>query len=187
MSRYFEIIITGRQLAALVAGVALLIAVAFGLGVAVRWLQPAVPAPHETIAAAPPAPFAVAPPAPVPVATAAPTPEAAPTAAPTATPAPAAVEAEKAKAVAVPTAAASRASGRWVQVAAFAKHEQAEGVKNRVVALGFTPKQAVVEAAGSGKFRVRVGPFPDAESAGRVAARLRAEGFRGAFVVRPGE
>jgi cell division protein FtsN len=74
-----------------------------------------------------------------------------------------------------------------VQVAAFAKHEQAEGVKNRVVALGFTPKQAVVEAAGSGKFRVRVGPFPDGESAGRVAARLRAEGFGGAFVVRPGE
>ncbi len=161
MSRYFEIIITGRQLAALVAGVALLIAVAFGLGVAVRWLQPAAPAPHETIAAPPAAPAAPPP-----------------------------VEPEKAKTHAAPVpaaVAASRAPGRWVQVAAFAKREQAEGVKNRVVALGFTPKQAVVEAAGSGKFRVRVGPFPDGESAGRVAARLRGEGFGGAFVVKPGE
>ncbi|HQT95296.1 MAG: hypothetical protein B7Z61_11520 [Acidobacteria bacterium 37-71-11] len=186
MSRYFEIIITGRQLAALVAGVALLIAVAFGLGVAVRWLQPAAQAPHETIAAPPAAPAAT-PPAPVAVATAAPTPQPAPTVAPTATPAPPPVETEKPKTHVAAPAAAPRAPGRWVQVAAFAKHEQAEGVKNRVVALGFTPKQAVVEAAGSGKFRVRVGPFPDAESAGRVAARLRAEGFRGAFVVRPGE
>lgn len=186
MSRYFEIIITGRQLAALVAGVALLIAVAFGLGVAVRWLQPVAQAPHETIAAPPAAPAAT-PPAPVAVATAAPTPQPAPTVAPTATPAPPPVETEKPKTHVAAPAAAPRAPGRWVQVAAFAKHEQAEGVKNRVVALGFTPKQAVVEAAGSGKFRVRVGPFPDAESAGRVAARLRAEGFRGAFVVRPGE
>ena len=185
MSRYFEIIITGRQLAALVAGVALLIAVAFGLGVGVRWLQPA-PASHETIAAAPTAPAA----APAAVATATPTPEPAPPPAPTAAPAPAPVEPEKAKAgtAATPAAVApSRAPGRWVQVGAFAKREQTEGVKNRVVALGFTPRQAVVQPAGSGKFRVRVGPFPDGESAGRVAARLRAEGFAGAFVVRPGE
>ncbi len=74
-----------------------------------------------------------------------------------------------------------------MQVAAFAKHEQAEGVRNRVIALGFTPRQAAVQPAGGGKFRVRVGPFPDVESAGRVAARLRAEGFGGAFVVKPGE
>ena len=151
MSRYFEIIITGRQLAALVAGVALLIAVAFGLGVAVRWLQPAAPASHETIAAAPPAAPVAAAPAPAAVATPAPTPEPAPTAAPTATPAPPPVETEKPKAQAAPApaaVAASRAPGRWVQVAAFARREQAEGVKNRVVALGFTPKQAVVEARG---------------------------------------
>jgi|NGEPerStandDraft_6_1074524.scaffolds.fasta_scaffold05318_4 cell division protein FtsN len=186
MSRYFEIIITGRQLAALIAGVALLIVVAFGLGVAVRLLQPAA-APHEMIAAAPAAAPVVAPTAPAAVPTVAPTPQPAPTVVPPAPPAPPPVETEKAKTHVAAPAAAPSAPGRWVQVAAFAKHEQAEGVKNRVVALGFTPKQAVVEAAGSGKFRVRVGPFPDGESAGRVAARLRAEGFGGAFVVRPGE
>ncbi len=185
MSRYFEIIITGRQLAALIAGVALLIAVAFGLGLAVRLLHPAAPAPHEMIAAAPAVAPVVAPPAPVAVPTAAPAPPPAPTAAPTATPAPAPVEVARTKAPAA--VAAAPAHGRWVQVAAFAKHEQAEGVRNRVIALGFTPRQVAVQPAGGGKFRVRVGPFPDGESAGRVAARLRAEGFGGAFVVRPGE
>jgi cell division protein FtsN len=74
-----------------------------------------------------------------------------------------------------------------VQVAAFGKRDQAEGVRNRVVALGFTPKQVVVQPAGGGKYRVRVGPFLDGESAGRVTGRLRAEGFSGAFVVKPGE
>ncbi len=186
MSRYFEIIITGRQLAALVAGVALLIAVAFGLGVGVRLLRPAVPVSHETIAAAPAIVPTAAATAPVAVATAAPTPAPPPTVAPAATPAPPPVETEKprAKEAAVP---ASRSSARWVQVAAFGRREQAEGVRNRVVALGFTPRQAVVQPAESGKFRVRVGPFPDGESAARVAARLRAEGFGGAFVARPGE
>jgi cell division protein FtsN len=189
MSRYFEIIITGRQLAALVAGVALLIAVAFGLGVAVRWQEPAAPRSHEIIAGAPAVTLPPAAPAPAAVATVAPTPEPSPTAAPTATPVPPAADAAKAKArAATPVAAvATREAGRWVQVAAFGRREQADGVRNRVVALGFAPRQAVVQSAGGGKFRVRVGPFPDGESAGRVAARLRAEGFGGAFVVRPGE
>ena len=85
--------------------------------------------------------------------------------------------------VAVPPTAVTRAEPRWVQVAALGKREQAEGVRNRVVALGYTPRQVLVQPAAGGKFRVRVGPFPDVESAGRVAARLRAEGFGGAFVV----
>ncbi|MFZ5786097.1 MAG: SPOR domain-containing protein, partial [Acidobacteriota bacterium] len=49
-------------------------------------------------------------------------------------------------------------------------------------ALGFKPSQVVVQAA-EGKFRVRLGPFPDEESARRVASRLQNEGFPGAFVV----
>ena len=182
MNRYFEIIVTGRQLAALVAGVALLVAVAFGLGVGVRLLQPVPEPSHEIIVAPPPAFPTVSPPVPTeppPTPTAAAVPTAVPTAATAGKPKP------QPTATAAPTA--PKAAARWVQVAAFGRKDQADGVRNRVVALGYTPKQVVVQPAGGGKFRVRVGPFPDGESAGRVTARLRAEGFSGAFVVKPGE
>jgi cell division protein FtsN len=219
MSRYFEIIITGRQLAAGVAAVILLLALAFGLGVAVRWFEPTSP-PQEYIAGAPlpptaaPAPTiamsavptgvagtlptsapttpvaqvataASAAPTPVsPVATmepAAPTPAAAakPTRLPAATGAPAAS--------ATPVIAVAKPPERWVQATALSRRDQAEGVRTHVMALGFTAGQVVVQPAPHGKFRVRVGPFPDGESAGRVAARLQAQGFKGAFVVNAGE
>jgi cell division protein FtsN len=176
LPRYFEIIITGRQLAALVVGIALAIAVAFGLGVGVRMMQPAA---HEVavMAAAPTPVWHPTPPA---IPTAVPIQEAVATPPPTAVPPPVATERPKAGPT---TPAAGRAESRWVQVAALGKREQAEGVRNRVVALGYTPRQVLLQPAPGGKFRVRVGPFPDVESAGRVAARLRAEGFGGAFVV----
>jgi cell division protein FtsN len=174
LPRYFEIIITGRQLAALVAGVALAIVVAFGLGVGVRMLQPTV---DEVAAVAPTPMWQPTPPA---IPTAVPTQAAVATPQPTVAPSHVATERPKA----APTAAAAaKVAPRWVQVAALGKREQAEGVRNRVVALGYTPRQVLVQPVDGGKFRVRVGPFPDVESAGRVAARLRAEGFGGAFVV----
>ncbi len=189
MRRYFEIIITGRQLATLVAGVALLVAVAFALGVSVQLLQREAPiAPREIAVAAGPSPgleaAAVSPSAPAP-----PTPEPLPTAVPTATAAPAPAPTERPRSQPSPSAAVpvAKGPGRWVQVAAFGRRDQAEGVRNRVVALGFTPKQVLIQPVSGGKFRVRVGPFPDGESAGRVVARLRAEGFGGAFAVKPGE
>jgi cell division protein FtsN len=171
LPRYFEIIITGRQLAALVAGVALAIVVAFGLGVGVRTLQP-------TVAAVAPTPtWQPTPPA---IPTMVPTPEVATMAIPMSTPT--SVPTERPRAL--PTVeVGAKGHGRWVQVAALGKRDQAEGVRNRVVALGYTARQVLVQTAAGGKFRVRVGPFPDGESAGRVAARLRAEGFGGAFVV----
>jgi cell division protein FtsN len=176
LPRYFEIIITGRQLAALVVGVALAIAVAFGLGVGVRMLQP----PANELVAVAPVPSPVWQPTPPAFPTIVPTPEASPMPIPTATRAPVPTERPRA----LPTVvAAATGQPRWVQVAALGKREQAEGVRNRVVALGYTPRQVLVQSAAGGKFRVRVGPFPDVESAGRVAARLRAEGFGGAFVV----
>lgn len=177
MPRYFEIIITGRQLAALVVGVAIAIAVAFGLGVGVRMLQPP---PSEVAAVAIAVPTPVWQPTPPAIPTAVPTQAAVATPLPTAVPPLVATERPR---VAVPPTAVTRAEPRWVQVVALGKREQAEGVRNRVVALGYTPRQVVVLSAAGGKFRVRVGPFPDVESAGRVAARLRAEGFGGAFVV----
>ncbi|MGE5236977.1 MAG: SPOR domain-containing protein, partial [Acidobacteriota bacterium] len=84
------------------------------------------------------------------------------------------------------SAVAGTRAGRWVQVAALSRNDLAAGVRHRVVALGFTPGQVVIQAEG-GKYRVRLGPFPDQESARRVEARLKAEGFPDAFVVKPGE
>jgi cell division protein FtsN len=177
--RYFEIIITRGQLAALVVGVALAIAVAFALGLGVQVLQP-----HEAPAVVAAVATPAWPPGPPVVPTAAAAVGTVPTPLPTSTPLPPTPEAPRPTAPSV--AAPPNRVARWVQVAALSTKKQAEGARNRVVALGFTPRQVVVEAAG-GKFRVRVGPFPDVESAGRVAARLRAEGFRGAFLVKPGE
>lgn len=81
--------------------------------------------------------------------------------------------------------AAEPQRARWVQVAALSKRSDAEGVRHRVIAMGFRPEQLVVLPLEGGKYRVRVGPFPDRESASRVAARLRAGGFPQAFVVSP--
>ena len=190
MSRYFEIIITGRQLAALVVGVAFLVLVAFGLGVGVRLVQPSPEPVREMIVVAPPATPVPTQPTVVDVETVAePTLVPSVTPLPVVTPVRAAAEATRPKTqptVPIETVAPRKAN-RWVQVGAFARHDQADGVRNRVIALGFTPKQAVVQPVRGERYRVRVGPFLDGESAGRVASRLRAEGFGGAFVVKPGE
>ena len=178
--RYFEIIISGGQLAALIALVALLLAVAFGLGVAVRLFEPQT---ASTVAAALPSPTPAPAPTAAPVTTAA-TPVAVPTATPTAaTPEPTpTTPAPKPTATRAPVRA-KQAPGRWVQATALSKQTEAEGVRNRIMALGFAPKQVVV-VPFAGKYRVRVGPFPDGESAGRVMARLQASGFAAAFVVK---
>jgi cell division protein FtsN len=170
--RYFEIVVTGRQLAGLIAGIALLIVAAFGLGVGVGLSERA-----EGTGA----PVAIPTPAWEPVGSAPPPvvetilPEETPTAvAPTATPEP--------QPTATPRPQPTVATGRWVQVGAVSRADQAEGIRQRTVALGFKPAQVVVQATG-GKYRVRLGPFPDEQSARRVAGRLQNEGFPGAFVV----
>lgn len=74
--------------------------------------------------------------------------------------------------------------GVWVQVGALTVESGAQNLRRRVLQLGYTPNQVVVRHGSDGKYRVRVGPFPDEESAGRVVARLRVDGFPGAFTVR---
>lgn len=245
--RFFEIIITGRQMAAAVAGVSLAIAVAFSLGFVVRILEPVPPVPVQTVIVvvtptpAPVTPTPVAPPVAVAV-----TPEVVPPArgvdgaAVSGKPSPSPVQAaaleqanggprqtpagraspgipqvptkasitgegavaERQATKAPPTGAAllrppvppvaavattPRPAARWVQVAAEATRSRAQGVRNRVVAAGFSANQVVVLPGPGGLVRVRVGPFPDEESAGRVAARLHGKGFTQAFVVRKGD
>jgi len=69
-------------------------------------------------------------------------------------------------------------------VGSLSQAQQGEGLKQRVIAMGFTPEQVIVFRAADGRWRVRVGPFPDEESAGRVLARIRPQGFPDAFLVR---
>ncbi|HPC82537.1 MAG TPA: SPOR domain-containing protein [Thermoanaerobaculaceae bacterium] len=197
-SRYYEIIITGRQLAGLLAALVVLLFAAFGLGVAVRFLEPepvqAVPvvavAPSPTATPEPPAPS----PEPTAVPTEPPPPPVIPTSAPT--PPPPAVAPETPLPLPPPPTAAPTprpeptpvalpaAGGVWVQVAAVSRPDLAEGVKQRVMAFGFRPEQLRVLTTRQGLFKVRLGPFPDLESAGRVVGRLQEAGFEGPFIVR---
>ena len=195
--KYFEIIVSGQQLAVFVAGVAVLILGCFGLGVVVGLQQPAPAVPEQVPIAEislttptfptpvlepypSPAPAATLPPipfesAPLPTSDAVPATEVPEPPSPTAVP--------PTPTVVAPTAAPAPA-GRWVQVAALSRKDQADGVRTRVIAAGFTAAQVVVLPASAGNYRVRLGPFPDEESARRVAARLKAGDFPGAFVVR---
>lgn len=195
-TKYYELILSGRQLALLLAGFVALLGVAFVLGVGVGVQEPVA----RSAAAIPVAPAweppvvlepTVAPLVTLPAGTpevaaqlgaevAAVTPTAVPpTTVPAATAAPvmptAAVTAEEVAKSAPPPV-------HWVQVAALSRQELADGVRQRVVALGFRPEQVVVRQAGAG-FRVRLGPFPDDASARRVVSRLRAQGFADAFPV----
>ncbi len=207
--KHFEIIVTGRQLALFTAGVAGAVLVAFGIGVGVGLTQPggggapaAQAAPSGIVseplepypdgdesAAEPPSVDAFGMPAeatPGAPAAAAPPPTAVPTAVPTA--APTAVPTAVPTAPPVPTATPAPTplplpAGEWIQVGALSRTALAEGLRQRIIALGYRPDQVVVVPTGDGKYRVRLGPFPDRESADRVLARLHAEGFPDAFVV----
>lgn len=196
-SRYYEVIITGRQLAGLLVALVMLLLAAFGLGVAVRLVEPeAVQAVPVVMAASSPTVTPV-PPAPTPERTVVPTepppPPVVPTTAPTQPPP--AVAPETPLPLPPPTAgptsrpeptpvAAPPAGGVWVQVAAVSRPDLAEGVKQRVMAFGYKREQLRVLTTQQGLFKVRLGPFPDLESAGRVVGRLQEAGFEGPFIVR---
>jgi cell division protein FtsN len=173
--RYFEVVLSGRQFGLLIAAVVGLVGVAFVLGIGVGVQQPSPPEVH--MAALPPTPVpssVVEEPTAAPVE---PTPQ--PTVAPAPTP-----PREPERPLPRLGHVQPGGGGRWVQVAALSRREQADGVRQRVIALGFTAAQVVIQATGEGKYRVRLGPFLDEESARRVTSRLHAEGFAGAFLVR---
>lgn len=176
MARYYQLVASGRQLAGFVLTVAGLLVLAFFLGVGVglserrERVKLASSNPNVTPVYVMPTPT----PEPLPL-----TPTAAVEAEPTPTPGPVATPTPR------PTArpVVVTPQGVWVQVAALSSRADAEGVRQRVVALGFRPDQVRVLPVASGKYRVRVGPFPDKESGSRVVARLQQEGFPQAFTV----
>lgn len=197
---------SGRQMALVIATMVGLLLVAFGLGVTVGLLEPGgssgqsaqqraalvlaepelVPAPTpdawrglpQQVPATPAQEEPAGLPEPSPTPAGEPSPEA--TAAPT--PAPATPTAPSPSPG--PTARVTAVVKIWIQVASLSQAQQGEGLKQRVLAMGFAPDQVVVVRAADGRYRVRVGPFPDEESAGRVIARIRTQGLPDAFLVR---
>lgn len=185
MPRYYQLVASGRQLALFVFAVAGLLALAFFLGVGVGLSErqeraetaPVAPTPVAFSPLATPTSQPPTPPPPTPTAAMPPPSEGLVEVEPTATPVPSPTLRPTAK----PSAEVPH--GVWVQVAALSSKADAEGVRHRVVALGFRQDQVRVLPLASGKYRVRVGPFPDKESGSRVVARLRREGFPQAYVV----
>ena len=100
---------------------------------------------------------------------------------PTATPKP--------KPTAKPAPAEKAAEGFWVQVLASSKDSTVNEARTKLVGLGFDlDHQRVLHsevAGGNELIKLRVGPFPNRDSADRVLQRMRAADFPDAWVVVP--
>lgn len=196
---YYQIELTARQLTALLLVVAVLMVVAFALGYAAAWSMfageeapvsglsqvaaatgspspiPEVVLPSPTPRPAEAVATATSPPAP----TATPTHRAPPTAVPTRRPT---------RVPPTPTAAAP-AARFWVQVLAGRSKDGLRVAQRRLERFGFPRShQRVVRshtASGRVLYKLRVGPFPDHDSAQRVRERMRSKGFPDAWVVTP--
>jgi cell division septation protein DedD len=195
MSRsYYVIELSARWLTVLLAALALLMVLAFGLGFgAARSMGTAGDVPSIGPTATPlvttevvvdETPTAVVPREPV--ATATPTPEPPTPRTPTLVPAtPSAVPATP-TAKPEPTLAAD---GFWVQVIASSRRSTIDSARTALVGLGFDSDHQQVttsEVAGGGELhKLRVGPFPDRASADRVVKRMRSADFPDAWVVVP--
>ena len=184
---YYELSLSAGQLTAALGAVAALVVAAFVLGYAAAWTvrtaEPPSPAPVATPpSAATPAPAPSPTPTPRPAA-AATTPAPVPTPTPTSPPAPTATPRP------VRASRAAPAPAYWVQVLASHDPEAIRGHRQRLARLGFPEShQRVLKvrtADGNLLLKLRVGPFPDAASARRVRQRMRAAGYRDAWVVRP--
>lgn len=190
---YYVIELTARWLTVLVVALAVLMVLAFGLGYGAAWSvlaadppPPAKPTPTPLVTTEIlPEPTGIelpSTPTPVPATATAPRPA-------TATPAPPTAPPATATATPRPRPTEAEVSGFLVQVMASAHGETIDAARSRLAELGFDREhQQVVEtevAGGNELFKLRVGPFPDRESADRVVARMQAAGFPDAWVVVP--
>jgi cell division septation protein DedD len=186
---YYVIELTARWLTVLLVALALVMVLAFVFGYGAAWsVLTAESSGGETVLTAPghtptPTPVEVSitavPEEPV-VQEATRVPEAAtPAPRPTATPEPRPTVRRE----------APRADGFWVQVLASSKPTNIEAARARLEKLGFAADNQRVESArvagGNELHKLRIGPFPDRESADRVAQRMRASGFPDAWIVAP--
>jgi len=193
---YYVIELSARWLTVLLVALALLMVTAFSLGYGAAWsVKSARSGPAADASPTPvvmtevvldPTPSESKLSSAVPVATAAARPVP-PTAAPptrvppTATPKP--------KPTAKPAPTEKAVEGFWVQVLASSKDSTVEEARTKLVGLGFDlDHQKVVRSAvagGNELLKLRVGPFPNRDSADRVLQRMRAADFPDAWVVVP--
>lgn len=198
---YYQIELTGRMLTALLVALALLLVLAFAFGYGAAWSvlsarQPGVGqitalpgavvpdrTPTPTPTARELADVSVRPPATLVVSRATPVPTPTERPLPTRTPVPPTPRPR-------PTSPGIEAGGTyWVQVLAVGDRRAIDTARGQLVENGFPRDHHRVvqtQVAGGGLlYKLRVGPFIDAESASRVKARMRASGFPDAWVVPP--
>jgi cell division septation protein DedD len=198
MSRsYYVIELSARWLTVLLVALALLMVLAFGLGFgAARSVGGASTETSVEVASTPlineqviadPTPAEPAPTPTRPVVTPTPRPMPPTVVLPTSPPA-TATPRDEPKPTALPRPAAA-ADGFFVQLLASSKETSIEEARTKLVGLGFDREhQEVIHAEVAGGTRLhklRVGPFPDRESADRVVQRMRTNGFPDAWVVAP--
>jgi len=182
---YYIIELSARWLTVLLVALALVMVLAFAFGYGAAWSvlsgDRVPPSPAAVSAVGSPTPEVIPEevvPGPTRAATLASTD--APTATPTADPFPT-----------TPPAPTTLPEGDefWVQVLASSSVEAVERAGRRLETLGFgadNQQVATVQVAGGNVlYKLRVGPFPDRESADRVLRRMRSSGFPDAWVVVP--
>ena len=198
MSRsYYVIELSSRWLTVLLAALALLMVLAFGLGYGAagsggdepgETFVEQAPTPlinEEVIPDSTPVEPALTPTAPVATPTPRPMP---PTTIPPTAPPATATPNDDPNPTATPRPAPS-AEGFFVQLLASSHEESIEEARSKLAGLGFDREhQQVVHAevaGGTSLHKLRVGPFPDRASADRVVQRMRTAGFPDAWVVSP--
>jgi cell division septation protein DedD len=188
---YYVIELTARWLAILLAALAVVMILAFVFGYGAAWSVLEQQAPPPVAMAAGPSGGT---PTPTPIEVRISAPEPSPTveapAPATATPQPPATATPSPPATPTPQPPPEeRDDGFWVQVLASTTSEAVERSRGQLEELGFTEaRQRVVrsrESEGNELYKLRVGPFPDRDSAERVAKRMQASGFPDAWVVAP--
>jgi len=201
---YYVIELSAKWLTALLAALAVVVVAAFALGFGAG--RSGAPAPSvaggvaAVATATPDAEFVEAPPVDtVTVSEATPVPAeptitpaadwVRPTVPPTPTPEPSSTPTHTATPQPAASATAGAEADLWVQVLASSRREAVERARQQLVELGFPrDRQRVVSspvAGGNVLYKVRVGPFPDRESADRVVRRMADAGFPDAWVVAP--
>ena len=186
MSRsYYVIELSARWLTVLLVALALVMIVAFALGYGAAWSVLTAEQPAGEMTAL----QAVATPTEIPEVVI-PTVIAGASAAPIATAIPTATPRPPSPTPTTPPPTATPASTDFfVQVLASSRSQTVESARSKLEGLGFPREHQhliTVQDAGSPTlYKLRLGPFPDRESADRVAQRMSAAGFPDAWVVVP--